>query len=71
MMTTVNNIGQTEEKITALYCRLSVEDLKDKTEKEKLIRIARKRNPDIKIFQMNVHPEAFRLKEELINEQDL
>ena len=40
MMTTANNIGQTNEKITALYCRLSVEDLKvkngkDKSEKEK------------------------------------
>ncbi len=28
-MTTVNkSIGQTEEKITALYCRLSVDDVK-------------------------------------------
>ena len=32
-MTTANNIkGQTEEKITALYCRLSVDD--DKGDKE-------------------------------------
>ena len=35
MMTTANNIGQTNEKITALYCRLSVEDLKDKNGKDK------------------------------------
>ena len=32
-MTTANNIkGQTEEKITALYCRLSVDDEKKDAE---------------------------------------
>lgn len=38
----------------------------DKEEKEKIIAAARKCNPDIKIYQMTVDPEAFRLKEELI-----
>ena len=35
-------------------------------EKEKIIKEARKCNPDIKIYQMTVDPEAFRLKEVLI-----
>ena len=47
----------------SLYLGINI----DKTAREELIRIARKRNPDIKIFQMKVNPEAFTLKEELIN----
>jgi hypothetical protein len=35
-------------------------------DKEKIIKVARKCNPDIKIYQMTIDPEAFRLKEELI-----
>lgn len=50
----------------SLYLGINI----DKTKREELIRIARKRNPDIKIFQMKVHPDAFRLKKESINEQD-
>ena len=34
-MATVNNNGQQNEKITALYCRLSVEDIKDDKNKKK------------------------------------
>lgn len=34
--------------------------------KEKIIKAARKCNPDIKIYQMTIDPEAFRLKEEQI-----
>ncbi len=34
-MTTVKNNGQQNEKITALYCRLSVEDIKDDKNKKK------------------------------------
>lgn len=39
----------------------------DKENKEKLIQVARTCNPNIKIYQMNVDPDAFRFKEELIN----
>lgn len=38
----------------------------DKEEKEKLIRVARICNPEIKIYQMTTDPEAFKLKEEVI-----
>lgn len=38
-------------------------------EKEKIIKEARKCNPDIKVYQMTTDPEAFRLKEVLIEEQ--
>jgi hypothetical protein len=48
----------------SLYLGINI----DKTARKELIRIARKRNPDIKIFQMKVNPEAFILKEELIKE---
>lgn len=36
-------------------------------DKDKLIKVARKCNPDTKIYQMIIDPEAFRLKEKLIN----
>ena len=35
-------------------------------DKEKVIKVARKCNPDIKIFQMTRDPKAFKLKEKLI-----
>ena len=35
-------------------------------EKEKIIKVAKERNPEIKIYQMTIDPEAFRLKGELI-----
>lgn len=38
----------------------------DKNKREKMIRVARQLNPDIKIYQMTIDPEAFKLKEELI-----
>lgn len=37
-------------------------------DREKVIKAAKKCNPDIKINQMTVDPEAFRLKEELIKD---
>jgi len=37
-----------------------------KEDREKLIKAARKTNPEIKIYQMTTDPKAFRLKEELI-----
>ena len=39
----------------------------DEEYKEKIIKVARKCNPDIKIYQMTIDPEAFRLKEISIN----
>ena len=38
-----------------------------KEEKEKIIKVARKCNPDIKLYQMTIDPEAFRLKEQIID----
>lgn len=36
-------------------------------DKEKVIKVAHKCNPDINIYQMTIDPKAFRLKEELVN----
>ena len=36
-------------------------------DKEKVMKIAHKCNPDINIYQMTIDPKAFRLKEELVN----
>ena len=38
----------------------------DEKDKEKTIKIAKERNPDIKIYQMTIDPKAFRLKEKEI-----
>ena len=38
-----------------------------KKDKEKVIKVAHKCNPDINIYQMTIDPKAFRLKEELVN----
>lgn len=38
----------------------------DKEEKEKIIKVARRCNPEIKIYQMTTDPQAFRLKEKII-----
>lgn len=42
-------------------------NLKEK-DKEKIIKVARKCNSEIDIYQMTIDPEAFRLKEELIEQ---
>lgn len=39
-----------------------------KEDKEKIMKVARERNPEIKIYQMTIDPDAFRLKAELIND---
>ncbi|MBO7488831.1 MAG: DUF2971 domain-containing protein [Bacteroidales bacterium] len=36
-------------------------------DKEKMIKVAKERNPNIKIYQMTIDPEAFKLKEQLID----
>ena len=46
----------------SLYLGINI----DKEEKEKIIKVAKERNPKIKIYQMTIAPEAFRLKGELI-----
>lgn len=50
------------ECFESLYLGLKV----GKEEKEKIVKEARKCNPDINIYQMTIDPEAFRLKEQLI-----
>ena len=37
-------------------------------EKKEVINVARKLNPEIKIYQMTIDPEAFRLKGEIIKQ---
>lgn len=39
-----------------------------KEDKEKIVKVARDRNPDIKIYQMTIDPDAFKLKEKFIND---
>ena len=46
------------ECFESLYLGIKMSD----EEKEKIIKEARKCNPEIKIYQMTVDPEAFRLK---------
>lgn len=50
------------ECFDSLYLGIKVDD----EEKEKIIKVAKKLNPEIKIYQMTIDPEAFRLKEEII-----
>ena len=50
------------ECFDSLYLGINIE----KEEKENIIKVAKERNPDIKINQMTIDPEAFRLKEEII-----
>lgn len=46
----------------SLYLGIKIGD----KEKTRIINEARMRNPDIKIYQMSIDPDAFRLREELI-----
>ena len=50
------------ECFDSLYMGISIVDYK----REKLIEFAKKLNPEIKIYQMTIDPEAFRLKAEII-----
>ena len=45
---------------------VNLNEKKNAETKEKIIKVARKCNPDIKLYQMTIDPEAFRLREELI-----
>ena len=50
------------ECFESLYLGINI----DKDKREELIKVAKERNPNIKIYQMTIDPDAFRLKEELI-----
>ncbi len=52
------------ECFESLYLGINI----DKEDKAKLIKVAKATNPKIKIYQMTIDPEAFKLKEELIEE---
>lgn len=54
------------ECFESIYLGVNLNEKKNAETKEKIIKVARKCNPDIKIYQMTIDPEAFRLKEELI-----
>lgn len=51
------------ECFVSLYLGIKI----DKQKKKEIITEARKCNPDIKIYQMTIEPEGFRLKEDLID----
>ena len=50
------------ECFESLYLGIKIDD----EDREKIIKAARKCNPDIKIYQMTVDPDAFRLQAEII-----
>lgn len=52
----------TSDCFESLYLGIKI----DKEKKEELIKVARKLNPQIKIYQMTTDPEAFKLKAEII-----
>ncbi len=56
------------ECFESLYFGVNLNDKKSSDTKEKIMKVARKCNPDINIYQMTIDPEAFRLKEELIEQ---
>lgn len=47
-----------------VYSGVHLKEKKNAESREKIIKAARKCNPDIKIYQMTFDPEAFRLKHE-------
>ena len=50
----------------SVYLGINLNEKRNAEIKAKIIKVAKERNPEIKIFQMTVDPEAFKLKEELI-----
>lgn len=54
------------ECFESIYMGVNLKE--NKETKEKIIKVARKSNPNIKIYQMTIDPDAFRLKEELIEQ---
>lgn len=56
------------ECFESVYLGVNLNEKKNRDTKEKKIKVARKCNPNIKIYQMTIDPKAFRLKEELIEQ---
>lgn len=54
------------ECFESVYLGVNLNVKKNQETKEKIIEVARRCNPEIKIYQMTIDPEAFRLKEELL-----
>lgn len=54
------------ECFESVYLGVNLNEKKSQETKEKIIEVARRCNPEIKIYQMTIDPEAFRLKEELL-----
>lgn len=54
------------ECFESVYLGVHLKEKKNAESMEKIIKAARKCNPDIKIYQMTIDPEAFRLREEQI-----
>ena len=54
------------ECFESVYLGVLLKEKKNAESREKIIKAARKCNPNIKIYQMTIDPEAFRLKEEQI-----
>lgn len=56
------------ECFESIYLGVNLNEKKNAETKEKIIKVARKCNPNIKIYQMTIDPKAFRLEEELIEQ---
>ena len=54
------------ECFESVYLGVHLKEKKNAEAKEKIIKVARKCNPNIKIYQMTIDPKAFRLKEKPI-----
>lgn len=54
------------ECFESVYLGVNLNEKKNAGTKEKIIKVARKCNPNIQIFQMTIDPKAFRLKAEQI-----
>ncbi|MBR3782909.1 MAG: DUF2971 domain-containing protein [Bacteroidales bacterium] len=52
------------ECFESVYLGVNLNKKKNAESREKIIKAARKCNPDIKIYQMTIDPEAFRMKHE-------
>ena len=60
------NIGG--ECFESIYLGVNLDDKKNSEIKEKIIKVARRCNPEINIYQMTIDPKAFCLKVQLIEQ---
>ncbi len=56
------------ECFESVYLGVNLNDKKNSEIKEKIIKVARRCNPEINIYQMTIDPKAFRLKVQLIEQ---